>query len=391
MKILLIAPQPFFTVRGTPINISNICRALSLLGHKIDILTYPLGQDITIKNTRIYRIPKLPGLKNIPIGPSLIKIPLDILLFFKAFQLCLKNRYCVIHAVEESIFFAVLLKKFFRTPLIYDMDSSIPQQLAYSNFFQNKALLKLASAIENWAINNTNTIISVCTELTLLVSVKHPNKKIFQIEDIPIIDYPHHSPRENIAAWKREFGLEANKIVLYTGNLENYQGIELLLKSFVYVIQQEPTAKLLLVGGKTKNIEIMKRLATNLKIINNVLFTGPRPLAEMPQFMALCDILVSPRIAGTNTPLKIFTYLQSGKPIVATALRTHTQILNPNIAILSKPDEQSFSNGIIKILSNPSLGKDLGERGKNFVIKNYNFNTFSDKVNNVYNFIKTLQ
>ena len=51
-----------------------------------------------------------------------------------------------------------------------------------------------------------------------------------------------------------------------------------------------------------------------------------------------CDILVSPRIRGTNTPLKIYSYLRSGKPIVATDLLTHTQVLSPDVARLVAPD-----------------------------------------------------
>ena len=117
---MLLAPQPFFEIRGTPINISQLARALGRAGHQVDILTYPLGKNIKIANTTIYRLPKIPGIIHIPVGPSYIKIPLDILLFLKALIRGLTEKYDVIHAVEESAFFGVILKKILRSKFTGD-------------------------------------------------------------------------------------------------------------------------------------------------------------------------------------------------------------------------------------------------------------------------------
>ena len=68
-----------------------------------------------------------------------------------------------------------------------------------------------------------------------------------------------------------------------------------------------------------------------------MVFTGQQPAREIPAFVQACDILVSPRIRGTNTPLKIYSYLRSGKPIVATDLLTHTQVLSDGVARLVAP------------------------------------------------------
>ena len=57
------------------------------------------------------------------------------------------------------------------------------------------------------------------------------------------------------------------------------------------------------------------------------IFAGERPASEIPAYLLASDVLVSPRSRGTNTPLKIYQYLRSGKAIVATRLLTHTQVL----------------------------------------------------------------
>ena len=70
MKILMLAPEPFFQPRGTPISVYFRTTALTALGHEVDLVTYPLGEDVEIENLRIFRLPNFLRLKKIKIGPS---------------------------------------------------------------------------------------------------------------------------------------------------------------------------------------------------------------------------------------------------------------------------------------------------------------------------------
>ena len=81
-----------------------------------------------------------------------------------------------------------------------------------------------------------------------------------------------------------------------------------------------------------------------------MVFTGQQPAKEIPGFVQAADLLVSPRIRGTNTPLKIYSYLRSGKPIVATNLLTHTQVLTPQIAMLVEPRAEAFAAAMIALI-----------------------------------------
>ena len=84
-----------------------------------------------------------------------------------------------------------------------------------------------------------------------------------------------------------------------------------------------------------------------------MIFTGQQPAREIPGFVQACDVLVSPRIRGTNTPLKIYSYLRSGKPIVATDLLTHTQVLTPEIALLVAPEPEPFAAAMLALHRQP--------------------------------------
>ena len=84
-----------------------------------------------------------------------------------------------------------------------------------------------------------------------------------------------------------------------------------------------------------------------------MVFTGQQPAKEIPGFVQAADLLVSPRIRGTNTPLKIYSYLRSGKPIVATNLLTHTQVLTPEIAKLVDPKPEPFAAAMLELIDHP--------------------------------------
>ena len=86
MKILLLAPQPFYQLRGTPIAVRLLAEVLGKCGHRITLLTYHEGEDVDIPNVSIRRISKIPFVSKIPPGPSAKKIFCDLLLLYESDQ-----------------------------------------------------------------------------------------------------------------------------------------------------------------------------------------------------------------------------------------------------------------------------------------------------------------
>src|SRR5688500_1418618 len=125
----MIAPEPFFEPRGTPFSEFHRIRALIDLGHQVDLVTYPFGQDVARTGLRIYRAARPPFVHGVKIGPSAAKIPLDALLTFSAVRRALAGRYDVIHSHEEGAVIGIILAGLLRVPHLYDMHSSLPQQL----------------------------------------------------------------------------------------------------------------------------------------------------------------------------------------------------------------------------------------------------------------------
>ena len=110
-RILLIAPQPFFQWRGSPIRVSFNAQALAELGYAVDLLVMPVGEDRQLPGVTLHRASNFIRAKNLPIGPSSAKAILDIALYFKASALARRNRYDVIHGIEDAGPIAALLAR----------------------------------------------------------------------------------------------------------------------------------------------------------------------------------------------------------------------------------------------------------------------------------------
>lgn len=177
-------------------------------------------------------------------------------------------------------------------------------------------------------------------------------------------------------------------LLMYIGNLEQYQGIDLLLDSFSLALSQSRIAHLVIIGGAPEQIEWYRQQAKACGIHDHVHFTGPRPIKHLAHYLAQADILVSPRIQGNNTPMKLYSYLDSGKALLATDLPTHTQVLNSQVAWLTAPRPDAFAQGMLKLIREPDLRQQLGSEAQILVDQKYTYEAFSAKLTGLYDWLQ---
>jgi glycosyltransferase involved in cell wall biosynthesis len=388
MRVLMIAPEPFFQPRGTPFSEFYRIRAFTELGHQVDLVTYPIGSDVSMPGLRIFRTPSIPGIRSVKIGPSLAKIPLDILVFLSSLRRLSSDRYDFLECHEEAGFMGVVFSKLFRLPTVYDMHSSLPEQLSNFRYSRSRILRYFFDAFERWTILGSKAVIAICPYLVEVVARTDPERPVFLIENSPLAESGEAATEQDVQALERELGLEDHPIVLYTGTFEAYQGFELLVDAFVRVVRREPRARLLLVGGHPEQVEEVQELTRRKRIGDQVVFTGQKPPSEMPRYLAAADILVSPRSRGKNTPLKIYSYLRAGKPIVATRLLTHTQVLDDDIAMLTETDPEAFAEGIVRLLREPEMAARLGDNARRRAEKKYSYEKYLEKTRRLFEFME---
>ena len=154
------------------------------------------------------------------------------------------------------------------------------------------------------------------------------------------------------------------------------------------VLARFPDSVLLLVGGEPHQIEVLKARAARSGVASAIRLVGKRPVEQMPEFMAMADVLVSPRLEPYVTPLKIYAYMASGRPIVATDLPTHTDVLDLNSAILAPPSAEGLADGIARAFKEPARSARLGLRARQLVERDHTYEAFKKKLAEVYAYLE---
>jgi glycosyltransferase involved in cell wall biosynthesis len=378
MRILMIAPEPFFESRGTPFSEYHRIRALADLGHTVDLVTYPFGRDVDLPGLKLHRSWRPPFVRRVRIGPSLAKVPLDLLLALKALHVGLKWKFDYVHSHEEGGAIGLVLARLLRVPHLYDMHSSLPEQLSNFKFSRSRLLLSAFRALERAMVKRSASVIVICRHLEDLARAIAPGAHVVLIENAPGAGGTAGAPASLDV--RAAAGVPPGApIILYTGTFEAYQGLDLLFAAMRPVLAACPDARLVMAGGHADQVERARREAERQGIAAATVFVGERPAGEIPAYLAAADVLVSPRSRGKNTPLKIYQYLRSGKPIVATNLLTHTQVLDSSVAELTDATADAFGAGILRVLRDREHGAALSRAAQALADTRYTYEAYVEK------------
>jgi glycosyltransferase involved in cell wall biosynthesis len=379
MKILVVAPEPFYEERGTPIAVRLLVENLCGLGHEVDLLIYHGGTNIAIPGMRLIRAGRPPGVRDVPIGISWQKLVCDLWLIARMIGLLMRRRYDVIHAVEEAVFPAVVLNLFTpRRKLVYDMDSSLSDQLT-DRWRVLKPTRRLLEWLERSVVRRATTVLAVCEDLAVKVRPWIGDNNVFVLPDVPMGDANVSAPVESL----RAAAVPEAVIALYVGNLETYQGIDLLVEGLAR-LPRTVNIHTIVIGGNPAHIAQYRQRAAELGISNRLHFLGARPVVHLNAYLSQADVLLSPRILGQNTPMKVYSYMLSGKAILATDIRSHTQALDRNCAELVAPEPAALAAGLERLACDPDLRKRVGTAAREKAEREYSLPVFRSKLKLAY-------
>lgn len=325
---------------------------------------------------RIKRIRRPPLVKRVPIGPSWQKVPCDVLMLLAAHRMLRRGDYDLVHGVEDGGILAWILSRLTGIPYVFDMDSHMSAQVAEKSPWL-RPLARLVEPFEAAALRSARGVLAVCPALVEVAREHAPADRVSLLPDMPLTGTGEARPAADLEA------LGGTRI-LYVGNLKRYQGVGLLLEAFGRVADRHPDARLVIVGGSERRIAHYRRVARSLAAADRIHFAGPRPLEDLGSVLAAGHVLASPRLEGVNTPMKIYSYLGSGRPVLATRLPTHTQVLDDEHALLVEPTPEAMADGLSTLLSDPDLRSRLGARGREMVRREYGRERFRERLREFY-------
>jgi len=380
-RILVVAPQPFYQDRGTPIALRQVLEALSQLGYGVDLLTFPQGEDISLPGLRIFRAGNPLGIRTMPIGFSLRKVALDASLTAALKTRLARTAYTCLHAVEEAAFPAVVLGRRHGVPTLYDMQSSLPEQLLKHSIARIPPAPTCLGAAERWLLERADLVVA-SVGLADRVRRVAPGTPVREWRFPSAIVGDHTEEAEGL---RRRLGLPDDApVVLYSGTFEAYQGLEHLIAAAPRILQRVPSARFVFVGADKAGRVVVEAAAAELVHDGILTVVDRQPRWMIPSYLALADVLVSPRAFGGNLPLKVFDYLAASRPIVATDIETHRTVLNDDRAVLVEPTPEGLADGVVSVLCDGAKGAALAEAAREYAVEHLGWGRFLRSVAEIY-------
>lgn len=382
LPILLVAPEPFYEDRGTPIGVREVLLALSELGVPVDLVTYPVGRSVELEGLNIFRTPNPFGFRSVPIGFSMKKLILDYGIARTIAERLAARTYGCVHAVEESAFAAVRIAPRYGVPVIYDMQSHLPSQMERSPLFRLPPAPALLERCQRWVVERADLIACSAGLESYVRSVK-PDARV-QAWHYPAMRWT--VGQDEVDKLREELGLsEQRPVVLYTGSFEPYQGLPRLIDAIPAVLETSPDALFLLVGDDGRGRRTLSPAAATWKERGALRTLKRQPRERMAAFLSLADVVVSPREAVGNLPLKIFDYMAAGRAIVATDTDTHRTVLDETNARLVPPDDPAaMGKAIAGLLADRRTADELGRRAASFARDRLGWAAFKGRVQAMY-------
>jgi glycosyltransferase involved in cell wall biosynthesis len=380
LRILTLAPQPFLTYRGTPLATFNFVRTLAEQGHQVDLLSFPQGMTVTAARVRHLRSGWLPCGPIRP-GPSVGKLFLDVPFFIEAVTRVLCGRYDFVHAVEEAVLVAPLARVW-GVPVLADVDSWIPEQLEESGFLKRGILLRLVRWLYKSALRAASLVVTPCGSLAEQVREEIAGARVETIGELPL------QPEDRVVDPGRCVRLREElfpptdpqgssfPLVAYCGNLEPTQGVDLL----VAAADGLTSVRFVIAGGEPAQVATLQAEAKRRGVSDRCRFLGRRPPSTCLDVLDCADVLVAPRLHGRHTGFKIATYMASGKPLVATRIPAHTQILDSSMATLVEPTASGVRDGLRRVLDDPVEANQRARRAQTYARRHFDAERFGRAV-----------
>jgi len=382
MRILVIAPTPFFADRGCHVRILGEIQALQELGHEIKLCTYHLGKDI--EGIETIRTSNLPWYQKLSAGPSVHKIYIDALLLAKVAATCHSFRPDVLHAhLHEGITIGKVVSKWYGIPLVADLQGSLTEEILDHKFIPPWGwLVGMVRWIEKKVNEMPVHLIASSTPTATLVKEK------FGIDESRMtalgdgVNVKVFSRQEKDPALMKQLGISAHdQVVVFIGVLTSYQGIDLLLEAIPTVLQALPNTKFLCIGFPE---EAYKEKAKHLGLEALALFPGKIPYAEAARYLSLGHVAVSPKISSTEANLKLFGYMAMGLPTVVFDNPINREILGDLGVYAQNGDVQSLAGSLVRVLGDESLREQLGAQSHQKAADCYSWRAVGEQLANLY-------
>lgn len=388
MKILVVAPTPFFSDRGTHIRILEEALALEKLGHQITIATYHIGRDIhaeietKIDVRRILRL--LFWYKKLEAGADWQKILLDLMLIRKTFFLARTQKPDIIHGhLHEGVIIGWIVQKILfwrKIKLVADFHGSLVREMESHNYLGNSPLKKIFSFLEKIIDNLGDASIASSRENSEEIRKLRQDGKVETVLDG--VNPDHYSSLKLKSEWRKDLDLPEEKIIAaYTGALVPNKGTAYLFEAMKGILTKRQDI-FFIIGGFP--MEGMKKFVKDNNFAKSVKIIHPLNYFDLPRLLLASDLGIDPKDSSTSQASgKILQYMGAGLPVACFDRPNNRDYLGEAGEYSSEISGKGLAEAIGRLADNGQDLKEKGELSKKSSLK-YGWDKSAEKIDAIY-------
>ena len=382
LRIMLLAPTPYFTECGDHVRIYEEAKALILCGHKVRIFTYPFGRDMpgvpTIRMSRISR------LKELSIHPSWRDLYIAIVMTGQALKFARTFRPHLIHAYgHEGAWIGGRLKKKLGIPLVFDYQGSLTGRMIDQGFIREGSLLH---RLNTWLERRIN---ARAADLIITSSGSVARNLIgrWGVAEARVATLADGVDTTLFRPYRREEVRTKLRIppgvplVVYLGTLDRDQGIDILLSSIVQLKSRGIPIRFMIMGGDE---EAYRAKAFELGIEKMIIFTGKIDYAKAPIYLSAGDIAVAPKVSLIESNGKLLDYMACGVPTVVFDMPANRELLGAAGVYAIYGDSTDLAAKLTMLMGNKNERARLGRLGREMAEQLHNLDAHGKALSEIH-------
>ena len=383
-RVAIVAACPFPTLQGSQLLIRRLASGLRARGHDAVVVTYAEGLEQALADLPVRRIPRVPGLRALGSGPRAAKAVLDAALLARLVGVLRREDIEVMHAHNyEAALIGLAARRLTGVPLIYHSHNALAEELP--TYFRSRTARRVARAIgvvaDREVPRRADHCIAICRELVGFLRARGVE------EDAIEMIAPGGSPEEfpvcslaDVARIRARFGFGERPVLLYTGNLDGYQNLELLLASMA-IVRATARDALLVLATHAAPRDLpphLRRLPDGVRLVTAGDFATVRDLIQV------ADLALCPRREWSGFPMKLLNYMAAAKPVVVSAGSAKAVRHDRNGVVVRDDDAAAYAAAILDLLADPVRRQRLGAAARRTVEDEFGWERVIDQVEATY-------